>query len=172
VIVPRLLGDFMDIDSQVSASAFGRLVNISQQAVSKHVADGHLRKSGTLAEWLFDYCEHLRVQAAGRGGDKQADLAAAKTEEAQVKAALGRLAYNEKLGTLVIAEDAAQAVVNWAAYANREIRGAVERLRQALEKEHGISIDASTLSDVVEPAIERIGEFAGDVAEGLTDSSE
>ena len=89
-----------------------------------------------------------------------------------MKAALGRLTYNEKLGLLVLAEEAAQAITNWAGYANREIRGAVERLRQALEKEHGITIDAATLSDVVEPAIERIGEFAGDAAKGLTEGVE
>lgn len=162
----------MDLDLQATASGFARLVGISQQAASKHASDGNLRRDGSYAEWLRDYCDHLRTHAAGRGGEKQADLAAAKTEEAQVKAALGRLTYNEKLGLLVLAEEAAQAITNWAGYANREIRGAVERLRQALEKEHGITIDAATLSDVVEPAIERIGEFAGDAAKGLTEGVE
>ncbi len=51
------------------------------------------------------YIARLRETEGGRGGSQQESLAAAKTEEAQVRTALNRLAYNEKLATLVLADD-------------------------------------------------------------------
>lgn len=155
------------LDDRATASAFARLVGISQPAVSKHLADGHLPRDGTLGEWLRAYCDHLRSYAAGRGGENQAALTTARIQESEVKAALGRLTYFEKLGQLVEAAAAARVVMDWASHTNREIRAAVEKLRQTLESEHGITIAPETLTDVIEPAIERIGAFAEHAAGDL-----
>ena len=124
------------LDDRATASAFARLVGISQPAVSKHLNDGHLPRNGSMGEWLRAYCDHLR-------------------------------SYAERLGKLVPADDAARIVVDWAGHTNREIRAAVEKLRQALESEHGITIAPETLTDVIEPAIERIGGFAEHAAGDL-----
>lgn len=155
------------LDDRATASAFARLVGISQPAVSKHLHDGHLPRDGSMADWLRAYCEHLRSYAAGRGGENQASLTTARIQESEVKAALGRLSYFEKLGQLIVAEEAARVVMDWAGHTNREIRAAVEKLRQALESEHGITIAPETLTDVIEPAIERIGGFAEHAAGDL-----
>lgn len=155
------------LDDRATASAFARLVGISQPAVSKHLHDGHLPRDGSMGEWLRAYCDHLRSYAAGRGGDNQGALTTARVEEAQAKTAMMRLNYAERLGKLVPADDAARIVVDWAGHTNREIRAAVEKLRQALESEHGITIAPETLTDVIEPAIERIGAFAEHAAGDL-----
>lgn len=154
----------MDLNAAATASGFARLVGISQPAVSGHVRDGNLPRGGSFAEWLHAYCDHLRKYAAGRGGERQKDLNEAKTEEALAKAAMTRLSYNERLGNVVAAEDVARVLTEWAAYANREYRGATARLKQSIESEHGVTLADETLSNVIEPAIERIGRFAENAA--------
>ena len=75
----------------------------------------------TLDEIRTAYIRDLREKAAGRGGSQVEQLNSARIEESTVKAANGRLAYHEKLGTLVPTADAAFALTDWAGYTNREI---------------------------------------------------
>ena len=58
----------MVTDQQVTQAEFGRLVGISQQAVSDLVRAGVLVDGASEAEWLLAYCARLREQAAGRAG--------------------------------------------------------------------------------------------------------
>lgn len=150
----------LDLDEPANQTRFSRLVGSSQQAISKMVEKGVLRRGGTIGEWLLQYSERLREIAGGRGGDNQADLTTAKTEEARVKAALGRLQYHEKLGAVVHKEEGRAFLSNWAAYANREYRQGVERLVADMESQFGVSVPVDLREKHVGAAIERVRGYA------------
>ena len=72
----------MNLAEPCTQQLFGDLVGISQQAVSDHLASGEMQPGQTAGEWLLDYCEHLREQAAGRGAD--GELARQRTIATQI----------------------------------------------------------------------------------------
>lgn len=106
------------------------------------------------------YIRDLREKAAGRGGSQVELLNAARIEESTVKSANGRLAYHEKLGTLVPTADAAFVLNEWASFANREYQGGFEKLAQELEATLKVSIDRSMVARVAGITVSRIGGYA------------
>lgn len=106
------------------------------------------------------YIRDLREKAAGRGGSQVELLNAARIEESTVKSANGRLAYHEKLGTLVPTADAAFVLSEWASFANREYQGGFEKLAQELEATLKVSIDRSMVARVAGITVSRIGGYA------------
>lgn len=71
----------LDLGQEVTQATFGKVVGISQPAVSDLLRRGVLRENAPLGEWLIDYCGHLREQAAGRQAAGDLDLA---TERARL----------------------------------------------------------------------------------------
>ena len=76
---------------------FGLLVGVSQPAVSDLISRGVLVDGDTVASWLLAYCDNLRLQAAGRGGDaagaltaERARLARAQAEKIEMQNAVSR----------------------------------------------------------------------------------
>lgn len=114
----------------------------------------------TLDQIRTAYIRDLREKAAGRGGSQVELLNAARIEESTVKSANGRLAYHEKLGTLVPTADAAFALNEWASFANREYQGGFEKLAQELEASLKVSIDRSTVARIAGITVSRIGGYA------------
>ncbi len=106
------------------------------------------------------YIRDLREKAAGRGGSQVELLNAARIEESTVKSANGRLAYHEKLGTLVPTADATFVLTEWASFANREYQGGFEKLIQEIEATHKVSIDRSTVTRIAGTTVSRIGGYA------------
>ncbi|MCU7839760.1 MAG: hypothetical protein KZQ94_10340 [Candidatus Thiodiazotropha sp. (ex Troendleina suluensis)] len=119
------------------------------------------------------YIRHLRSTAAGRGGDRQEELADARTEEARVKAALGRLDYQQRLGLIVSAEDAERTLIDWAGLANREFASGTEKLILEIEHTLDVSIDRAMVEESVRTTTEGIKRHAeklsGALVEGLGD---
>ncbi len=148
------------LEQKATQAEFARLVGISQQAVSKQLDKGAIHAGETLREWLLQYCNHLRDQAAGRGGSQQESLASAKTEEAEVKTALNRLTYQERLGTLILGDDVGYALSDWAGYANREFRSGTEKIVELIENEHSVSVNREAVKNIVGPTTERIQGYA------------
>jgi phage terminase Nu1 subunit (DNA packaging protein) len=66
----------VDLQAPMTQAAFGRLVGISQQAVSDLLRREVLRPGQVGGVWLECYCAHLREQAAGRAAAGELDLAA------------------------------------------------------------------------------------------------
>lgn len=116
--------------------------------------------TSSLDEIRIAYIRDLREKAAGRGGSQVEALNNARIEESTVKAANGRLAYHEKLGTLVPAADAALALRDWCAFANREYLGGVEKVIHQLEAAHKISVDRDGVNRIVGATVSRIGGHA------------
>lgn len=73
------------LSAHLTQEEFGRLVGISQPAVSGLLADGVLDREGTAGVWLRRYCQRLREQAAGRLGETDGGL-----DLVQERAALAR----------------------------------------------------------------------------------
>lgn len=75
----------IDPCTPISQQDFGDLVGITQQAVSALAARGILRDGDPLSAWLLAYCEHLRMIAAGRGGDGGLELASERAALARAQ---------------------------------------------------------------------------------------
>lgn len=150
----------VDLEESANQTRFAKLVGSSQQAISKMVEKGVLRRGATTGEWLLQYSERLREIAGGRGGDSQADLTKAKTEEAEVKAALGRLQYHEKLGNIIDNEEARAFLTEWAGYANREFRQGIERLLLDVESQFNVSVPVELREKHAGAAIDRVKGYA------------
>lgn len=91
----------MGLSGPLTQEAFGKLVGVSQQAVSDLVARGILEPGASGHDWLLAYCERLREVAAGRqspdGGldlvRERAALARAQRESVEIKNAVLRQEY-------------------------------------------------------------------------------
>lgn len=126
----------------------------------------------TLDEIRTAYIRDLREKAAGRGGSQAELLNTARIEESTVKAANGRLAYHEKLGTLVPTADATFALSDWASFANREYQSGFEKLIQELENTMKVSIDRTTVARIAETTIGRIGGYADKLGRRIAGGSQ
>lgn len=87
----------IDPQEKMTQKDFGLLVGISQPAVSDLISRGVLADGDTAASWLLAYCDNLRLQAAGRGGDaagaltaERARLARAQAEKIEMQNAVSR----------------------------------------------------------------------------------
>ena len=114
----------------------------------------------TMDDIRIAYIRDLREKAAGRGGGQAEALNSARLEESTVKTSLNRLSYHEKLSTLVPAADAASALRDWAAFANREYQGGFEKLVQQIETANKISVDRDGVNRIVGSTVSRIGGYA------------
>ena len=98
------------LNTQATQSSFARLVGVSKQAIQKNAQRLGLPQHGTHGEWLLIYCESLRQEAAGRGGQDQNNLTKQRISESEQKTLALALANGKELGRLVVAEDIAGAI--------------------------------------------------------------
>lgn len=75
----------IDTEAKATQAVIGKLVGVSQQAISALVNDGKIPATGTVGAVLVAYCERLREQAAGRMGEEGGGL-----DLVQERAALAR----------------------------------------------------------------------------------
>ncbi|PPC77927.1 hypothetical protein C4K68_07730 [Pokkaliibacter plantistimulans] len=114
----------------------------------------------TLEDIRIAYIRDLRDKAAGRGAGNSVELTRAKTEEALVKAANGRLDYMAKIGKLVPADVAGKALNEWAVFANREFQMAVDRIIGDMESHSEQSVDQEKVTGIVRATAERVAGYA------------
>lgn len=95
-------GPVIVLGNPISHEAFGQLVGVSRQAISKMVSDGRLPAEGSAGTLLHAYCRQLREVAAGRasaagGGldlvQERAALARAQRKGIEMKNAVARQEY-------------------------------------------------------------------------------
>ncbi|SEQ48875.1 hypothetical protein SAMN03080615_01654 [Amphritea atlantica] len=150
----------LKLDEKASQTGFANLVGVSQQAISSQVKKENLSENGTYQEWLHQYCDQLRQQAAGRGGEDQVDVAKATYEEKTVKTAIMRLEYNEKISTTIHEEEAYQFLSDWAIYSAGQFRRAFERLRDDLKSQFDIDLPKELSEKHAGTAIDRVRGYA------------
>jgi len=129
-------------------------------------------KQHTLSEITTAYIRDMREKAAGRGGDDQANLSKARAEESMIKTALARLDYNERLGNLILGEDVAGVMNEWARSTNREIQQGFHKLVGEIQSTYKITVEPKLVEDIAIPATERIKDHAEKVGRDLIASGE
>lgn len=158
------------LDKKATQVSFAELVQISQPAVNKHVGRC-LQKGQTLRVWLHAYCEQLRNEAAGRGGDDQASLTRSRIKESDAKTAMTVINYHEKIGTLIQAAEGQKVLVEWAGYAVREFENTFSVLVHEIESKHNLQIDEQKIKAITEPAMLRIGKYTEKLGKSLVPES-
>ncbi len=117
------------------------------------------------------YIRDLRGKAAGRGGSQLEQLNRARIDDLQQKSANGRLAYHEKLRSLIPVSDAERVLSDWASFANREYLGGLERILQEIENVQKLTVDRTVVAKVAGPTTERIAGYARKLGAELVGSS-
>lgn len=151
--------EFDCLEKEATQTGFAGLVGVSQQAISARVRDGELLRGGSYAEWLDVYLTRLRDEASGRGGDDEAELRRARTEDMQAAAALKRLQFNEKAGELVVRADAHALLASWATFSSREFAGAIDRLIADIESQFSVTVPTEVREKHAATAISRIRDY-------------
>jgi len=158
------------LDRPATQTGFAQLIGMSQQAVSKQVEKGVLLPGKTNREWLHDYCDRLRDEAAGRGGDEQATLTKSRTREAQANAQLKELQFHKEVSDLIPVSEIEPLLDSWAVTARSETTHAVEKIIAAIQSQHGIEVEQDLIDGQLGAAFAAISDypkkFACDAVEG------
>lgn len=128
-------------------------------------------QTASLDEIRTAYIRDLRGKAAGRGGSQLEQLNRARIDDLQQKSANGRLAYHEKLRSLIPASEAERVLSDWASFANREYLGGLERIIQEIENVQKLTVDRTVVAKVAGPTTERIARYARKLGAELVGSS-
>ena len=166
------MSEVLDLNEKANQTRFARLVGASQPSISKHLEKKRLPRDGTYQDWLLAYGQHLRDEAAGRGGSLTDELAAARIDESRIKSANGRVDYLAKIEVLIPRDFCATVLKDWAGYANREFATAFSSLVSDVQAEHDIDIDDELVNKIAGPTTERIKDYAGKLAESFAGSSD
>ena len=126
----------------------------------------------TLDEIRIAYIRDLRDKAAGRGGDDQLNLARARAEESQIKAAKLRLEYQREIGATICAEDAAAVIADWCRFANREYAQGTHKLVSEIQSEYGIEIESELVEKIAGATTRRIADHAEKLGRDLVEGIE
>lgn len=151
---------------KVTQAEFGKLVGISQPAVSGFVTRGVLRDGDSAAAWLLAYCEHLREVAGGR-------LAAGDLDLATERAALARVQREriEMANAVTRKELAPVAVIaEVLARVGRQIASILEALPPAI-KRRAESLTPDELQEI-EKEIVKARNLAASITLDLSDLAE
>ena len=160
--------ELMDLDAPVSQAAFGRLVGITHQSVSNMVGRGVLAPNMALRDMLIAYCARLREEAAGRNLPTQERLNEARIRDLTISADAKEQEFWVRSRQLVIAEDVERLMAAWASRAANEMRFATERIIEAVESAHGVTLEQELIDGCVKPAFRAIH----DVPAELIDNSD
>jgi len=150
------MNEFECLNEKANQSSFGRLVGISQPSVKDFVDKGVLIPGQSLQHWLLQYCERVRNEAAGRGGDDQKSLTRARTKDAETSAQLKEIQINEKLGVLVNVEDVEPKLIAMVTAARTELLSLPSKLTGEIKALHGIDIDESLIEERIYEALEHL----------------
>lgn len=122
----------INLDESLKQAEFGRLVGISQQAVSDLLSRGVLQPGQPGREWLTAYCGHLREVAAGRQGEEEtgfdlvAERARLASEQAD-KVAMQNAVTRRELAPVHVIEDVLTRAGSKVAGILESIPGAIRR---------------------------------------------
>jgi len=151
-----LSSEFENLNAKANQSSFARLVGVSQTAIKSHFDKGTLIAGQSLADWLHQYCESLRTEAAGRGGDDQKSLTRARTNDAQQSARLKEIQIAEKLGELISAEEIKPAILAMVSAARIELLSLPSKLAAEFKALYGVDVDESLIEDHIHESLEHL----------------
>lgn len=158
----------IELDQPATQAGFARLVGTSRQAINKHVEKGVLKEGVTYGEWLQVYCDRLRDEAAGRGGDQQSTLTAVRIEETQENIAEKRQRRLTASGELLDRETIRDWVVGSAAGIQGFVMGAGETIIESISEKYKIEFDENDVTGPLRSALGHIGSAGQELAERLS----
>ena len=156
------------LHEQATVSRFALLVGKSKPVISERLKQHVINEGDSYLQWLHDYIEHLSAVAGGRGGDNQEELTQAKIEDLKTKSGLNRLAYHEKLGSLVPVEAAETSLIEWGSYTNRQIIEAFNEFVFEIQDKYSITIEPEIREKIVRSTTGRIRDYAQKLGESFT----
>jgi len=148
--------EFECLNVKANQSSFARLVGVTQPAIKVHLDKGKLTLGQSLAEWLHIYCEFLRVEASGRGGDEQQSLTRARTHEAEQSGRLKEILVAEKLGEVIIADDVKPAMIAMVTAARAELLSMPSKIVAEIKALHGVDVDETLIEDHIHESLEHL----------------
>lgn len=144
----------------VTQVEIGQHLDMSERAVRDMLNQLEIdHRQASLDDIRVAYIRDMRAKAAGRGGDEQASLTAARTRQATADAQQKELQYYRELQHLVPVEELEPIIANWAATARSEVTFAVEKIVASIESQHGIEVDKQSIDDSLQPALRTIGSY-------------
>ena len=160
-----------NIDSKATQKGFGELVGVSQQAISKHVDTGLLKKNQNYRTWLISYCEKLRDEASGRGNDAQGELTRARTRDANASSELKYITIKEKAGELVPTSEIEPLLTAMFTAARTELLSLPDKLSNELKALYDVEVDPLYLEEKIHEVLAHLaGEVPG-IIKGHDDKS-
>ncbi len=151
-----------DINDQATQTGFAELLNVSQQTISKQFKKGVLHVGGTNREWLVQYTEHLRQEAAGRGGDSQQILTRARIEETLENTAVKRQTRLKDAGVLLDKDDTVLLVTEMTGQLQGHVMSAGDEIIDELISRYKLELDDNA---ILEPLRIALRHCATDVKE-------
>lgn len=155
----------IELTDAATQSGFARLVGTSRQAINKHVEKGVLKEGQTYAEWLQIYCDRLRDEAAGRGGDQQSTLTAVRIEETQENIFDKRQKRLAASGDLMDRETVHNWVVESAASIQGFVMGAGETIIESITEKYRIELETEDVTAPLRTALGHISSNGSELAE-------
>jgi phage terminase Nu1 subunit (DNA packaging protein) len=166
------MNDILILDQPVTQAVFAGLVGIGQSRVSECISTGVLRDGATVGEWLLQYCDRLRNEAAGRGGDEQGALARARTREAEASAELKILQIMEKSGKLVPVDEIQPTLDAMVIAARTELLAIPDKLTIEIKALYGVEIDYALIEEKIYSALNHLaGKVLPDVINNMYDEN-
>ena len=158
----------IELDQPATQAGFARLVGTSRQAINKHVEKGVLKDGMSYADWLQIYCDRLRDEAAGRGGDQQGTLTAVRIEETLENIAEKRQRRLTASGELMDRETVRQWIVEAASGIQGFVMGAGETIMESIREKYKVELDDDDVTGPLRSALGHVGSAGSELAERLT----
>lgn len=142
------------LNNRGTQAEFGRLVGISQSAVSDLVRRDVLKPGATLGQWLLEYCGNLREVAAGRLASGGLDLVAERAALAKAQRERIELEMAERAATLVSADDVLHKWTNIIGNARGKLLALPVRLASVCAGQDAASIESASRTIIYEALTE------------------
>ena len=153
------------LHDKATQTGFARIVGASQQAISQKCKSGLLVKGATNAEWLISYIESLREEAAGRS---EKGLSVVRERETLASAQLKELDLAERLKLIINIPDIEPLLIHLMKDIQAQIIAAGNRAMQAVEAEHGITLNDEIILQPLRAALGNVAGSADQFNSGLT----
>lgn len=152
-------------------ASLAELVGCTRQAIQKLSSSIDFPRNGTNREWLLLYCDRIRQEAAGRGGESQKNLTNQRIAESEQKTLAMSLDNMEKLKLLVPVEVMSGVFDEFAAAVPISFNTAAEKILSAIESKYSISINDELVHEPLRSASSRLATTARKLSERIRQSS-
>lgn len=155
--------DTLDLHEKATQVGFAKLVGTSQPSIADRVKSGVLAKDGTVAEWLYSYCSHLRTEAAGRSGKAQEQLTQARIEESRENALEKKQRRLLAAGSLVEVADIQQLVLELPIAVRTQMLQAAEKIHEEIQAKYSITLEDADVYQPIRSALRHVANSAKNI---------